>query len=580
MIKLQEYGKYVLLNGRNKGRGVVLRTLVLMSCILLGSLLHAQNNPYGIKDQLYPLYNNAYKKRTTDEGLVLAKQLYDDAVRLNDGKAQCLALSIPMLYYFYEDDKEGEFLKAVKSMQDKALATGYRQYYYFGITNTVSYFLSKNRHLEVYKYVLELEAETRSKNDMLGLFYGLTCLSQVYTAFLEFGSSNKMLEEALNVGKTYLHDQDMATVYRKMSDNYSFMFDYKRMEETAEEGLRIAKTQSTRKRLLFNAVFAEMKLGKYDEAREHCKQYIKMYNVDKNAAKMMSADKQMCVMLEILDGNYDEARRRIRNSLHMNRDSLRLEMMCSEAMYDYTSLAQQKKHFYRIWLREKDFFNTHELAKFNAALVNRKNEIENINLMLNRQLLQNQTRQAEIDNANLALANSQLSLRNSSLELGRMRTRTQMMHLQYSNKKLEADRLKIKIADQRAKHETQKVRVGLVATAMLFILVLLLWYLRFHRKVTKRLNETHAQLERNHEELVEARDRAEAANRVKTTLIQSMSCNVKESLDSITGFAMLIADNHINYTKEQKAEFYKHILKNTEQLLGVVNNVLKEAQKK
>ena len=52
MIKLQEYGKYVLLNGRNKGRGVVLRTLVLMSCILLGSLLHAQNNPYGIKDQL------------------------------------------------------------------------------------------------------------------------------------------------------------------------------------------------------------------------------------------------------------------------------------------------------------------------------------------------------------------------------------------------------------------------------------------------------------------------------------------------------------------------------------------------
>ena len=100
---------------------------------------------------------------------MLAKQLYDDAVRLNDGKAQCLALSIPMLYYFYEDDKEGEFLKAVKSMQDKALATGYRQYYYFGITNTVSYFLSKNRHLEVYKYVLELEAETRSKNDMLGL---------------------------------------------------------------------------------------------------------------------------------------------------------------------------------------------------------------------------------------------------------------------------------------------------------------------------------------------------------------------------------------------------------------------------
>ena len=91
-----------------KGRSVA-RALVLMLCLLLGSLLHAQNNPYEINDQLYNMYTKAYSKRMTDEGLTLANKMYADAVRLKDGKAQCLALSIPMLHYYYEENKEEEF---------------------------------------------------------------------------------------------------------------------------------------------------------------------------------------------------------------------------------------------------------------------------------------------------------------------------------------------------------------------------------------------------------------------------------------------------------------------------------------
>lgn len=575
-----KYGNYLWVNQRVKSRSVV-RALVLMLCLLVGSLLHAQNNPYGINDQLYAIYTKAYSKRLTDEGLTLANKMYADAVRLKDGKAQCLALSVTMLHYYYAENKDVEFRQAVKAMQDKALETGYLQYYYFGKTNTVAYMLSNKRKDEAYRYVLEFEQETRKKNDKLGLFYGLNSLAQVYYAYFDFSSANKVLDEALKIGSTYLPDQDMATIYRKKCENYSCLFDYESMEKAAEQGLRIAKTKSTRKRLLFYLVFSEVKLEKLNEAREHCNLYIKTYIDEINATRRLDIDDHIYILRDILESNYTDAFRKIEAMPSVvGRDSARLSMTCSKIIGDYRLLSEQRDKFYKIWIWNKETSDTNSLTELNAMFVNQKNEMLNYELMLESQRLENQARQTEIDNANLALANSQLSLRNSSLELGRMRTRTQMMHLQYSNKKLEADRLKIKIADQRAKHETQKMRAWLVATAMLFILVLLLWYLRFHRKVTKHLNETHAQLERNHEELVEARDRAEAANRVKTTLIQSMSCNVKESLDSITGFAMLIADSHINYTKEQKAEFYKHILKNTEQLLGVVNDVLKEAQKK
>lgn len=562
-----------------KGRSVA-RALVLMLCLLLGSLLHAQNNPYEINDQLYNMYTKAYSKRMTDEGLTLANKMYADAVRLKDGKAQCLALSIPMLHYYYEENKEEEFRQAVKAMQDKALQTGYLQYYYFGKTNTVAYLLSNRRKDEAYRYVLEFEQETRKKNDKLGLFNGLNSLAQVYYAYFDFGSANKVLDEALKIGNAYLPEQDMATIYRKKCENYSGMFDYENMEKAAELGWRIAKTKSTRQRLLFYLVFSEIKLEKYNEARGHCDLYIKTYIKEKNATKRIFSDDQILIIKKMLDGNYAEAFENIETlSPGTGRDSMRLQMMCSQMMGDYKLLSEQRDKFYKMWVWNKDNSDTNSLTELNAMFVNQKNEMLNYELMLEHQRLENQTRQSEIDNNNLDIANTQLYLRNSSLELIRTRTKAQVMRLQYTNKKLEADQLRIKIADQRAKHETQKVRVVLVATAMLVILVLLLWYLHFHKKVTKRLNETHAQLERNHEALVEARDRAESANRVKTTLIQSMGCDVKETLDSITGFAVLIADNPTNYTKEQKAEFYRHVLKNTEQLLGVVNDVLKEAQK-
>lgn len=574
-----KYGRFLRIGKSVKDMGVA-RALVLMLCLLLGSLLHAQNNPYGINDQLYAMYNKAYSKRFIDEGLTLANRMYADAVRLKDGKAQCLALSVTMLHYFYAENEEEKFRQAVKAMQDKAIETGYLQYYYFGKTNTVAYLLSMGRIYEAYIYVLEFEQETRKKNDKLGLFNGLNSLAQVYTYCLDFGSANKVLDEALEIGNEYLPDQDMATIYRKKCENYSFLFDYDSVEKTAEQGLRVAKTKSTRQRLLYYLVFSEIKLEKLKEAREHCELYMKIYINEINATKRMVIDDKMLIMKKILDGYYAEALEKIKVlPSGGGRDSLRLQMMCSNMAGDYKLLSEQKDQFYKMWILNKDNSDTNNLMELNAMFLNQKNEMVNHELVLESQRLENQMRQSEIDNVNLGIANAQLSLRNSSLELGRTRTKAQMMRLQYFNKKLEADQLRIKIANQRAMRDTQNMRVGLVATAMLFILVLLLLYLHFHRKVAKHLNETHAQLERNHEELVEARNRAEAANRVKTTLIQNMESNVKESLDSITGFAMLIADNPINYTKEQKAEFYRHILKNTEQLLGVVDKVLKEAQK-
>ena len=128
--------------------------LCLCLMLLLPICASAQNNPYKINDSLYAIYQKAYQRRAYADGLKMAGDMYREAVRLGDGKAQCLALSVTMFYYYYRNpDDEPGFRCAVKAMQDKALATGYRQYYYFGMTNTVNWLLLRKRSNEAIQYV-------------------------------------------------------------------------------------------------------------------------------------------------------------------------------------------------------------------------------------------------------------------------------------------------------------------------------------------------------------------------------------------------------------------------------------------
>ena len=75
--------------------------LGIIAVFLCGEVtsVQSQNNPYKIRDELYPIYQRGAKYRVSAEGLRIADSLFAEAVRLNDKKAQCLALVIPTYYY-------------------------------------------------------------------------------------------------------------------------------------------------------------------------------------------------------------------------------------------------------------------------------------------------------------------------------------------------------------------------------------------------------------------------------------------------------------------------------------------------
>jgi signal transduction histidine kinase len=90
----------------------------------------------------------------------------------------------------------------------------------------------------------------------------------------------------------------------------------------------------------------------------------------------------------------------------------------------------------------------------------------------------------------------------------------------------------------------------------------------------KRVEQRTAQLTSINEELVQAREAAEAANQAKSAFLSSMSHELRTPLNAILGFAQLLDSDRLPSTPEQQKEFVRHILKAGNHLLGLVNEVL------
>ncbi len=545
----------------------------------------AQKNIYGINDRLYVMYTEAYTLRAKPEGLRLAQQMLHEAELMRDGKAQCLALSVVMFYHYYLLNDEAGFRQAVKDMQDRALKTGYRQYYYFGMTNTVNWLLMRKRNYEAMDYVNRFLEEARKGNDMLGMWGGLNSLAQVHIARMEYGVAAKALDEAADIGKKYLPDQDLITTYRKLTDCYSNQFEYAKMLEVATLGYRQARTKNNRERMLANMAFAALKLHKYDKVKDFCAEYIqsrgsKIVNDSVNEI-LEFFDYEVLIMLHMVNGEFDRAKLLIDNMSKVQgygRRQLRIKMSYCEMTGDMKGLAELKKHFYRSWLQYKDEAQVQEMADLNAMFFNQKLEMENRQLMLDRQLAENGHRRAEIANNNLSLANTRLSLYNSDLELQRTRSAADILRLSVNNKKLETERLQGDISKAKIERQASKLRAWTMALIFAIVIVAFGLFMHVHRHVMRRLRHIHRQLEINNVELEAARNIAVNANNAKTIVLQNMTDDIKIPLSSIAGFAQILADGSDEMKPRERKECYEKIRTNTDQLLDIVTAALEKAQ--
>jgi PAS domain S-box-containing protein len=73
-------------------------------------------------------------------------------------------------------------------------------------------------------------------------------------------------------------------------------------------------------------------------------------------------------------------------------------------------------------------------------------------------------------------------------------------------------------------------------------------------------------------ELIEAKNKAEEGNRLKSAFLANMSHEVRTPLNSIIGFSELLADPY--FEEDQKSEFIQHIVSNGHSLLSVISDIM------
>lgn len=104
------------------------------------------------------------------------------------------------------------------------------------------------------------------------------------------------------------------------------------------------------------------------------------------------------------------------------------------------------------------------------------------------------------------------------------------------------------------------------------ILILALLLLALCAYLINRLRHTTKQLILREKDLLQAKEKAEIANKTKSAFLANMSHEIRTPLNAIVGYSSLLAEESINM--EEKREFMKIIDTNTQLLLRLIDDVL------
>jgi signal transduction histidine kinase len=132
------------------------------------------------------------------------------------------------------------------------------------------------------------------------------------------------------------------------------------------------------------------------------------------------------------------------------------------------------------------------------------------------------------------------------------------------------------ILDQQSKTITkqQTILYALMATIVLvvWLTLMLLFSYRQKKLANTRLTEQKALLEETAQQLVEAKDAAEAANRAKSMFLTNMSHELRTPLNSILGYAQILGrDTRLDEAQHTSVEV---IRQSGEHLLALIEDIL------
>lgn len=116
------------------------------------------------------------------------------------------------------------------------------------------------------------------------------------------------------------------------------------------------------------------------------------------------------------------------------------------------------------------------------------------------------------------------------------------------------------------------IAFGLIVCLSLWGYFRLLIEMKKRNEIQARLILNESVLQKQNQELLKAKIRAEESDKLKTAFIQNISHEIRTPMNSIIGFSELIENPTL--TEDKRHRFVNIIISSTKQLLSIVNNIL------
>ena len=526
----------------------------LFFLVLMSATAAAQTNPYKIDDELYKIYERAFKERTNRQGMVIADTLYRQAVAKDDKKAACLALTIPMHCYMNNNDSAA-FFQAVHRLQEVSRANGYLQYYYHGYNNLIIWLLNNGHSLAALQMAEKMKQEARKDRNDYGLFSCLRMQGHIYTMRENRAMGVRFYKMALNFQLEYLPEQDPAPLYCNIADYYRHL-DEDSLQlalNYVEKGIELAKTYEIQMlaTLRKSQIFFEM--GRSQE-------FVALFDSCQKAMdKRGVVQKRLCTRLEvykdIVQGDTEQALSHI--------DKIRNP-------YERYSLLRT------VAIRNGDYKQAYQYTsrlmhfKDSVAAQIQSSDLAELTVQLGNERMKREAKSLELENTALTLKNTQLELERAKAQAYIEQSNAENSKLILQNRDLELEKLNGEVERQKALQTLSKNRIILLSVALAFLSLLfcLLGYNSYrHRKLVNELTQSN-------QALAVARDLAEQSDNMKTQFIQNMSHEIRTPLNAIVGFSQLLTAPGMTFSDKEKAEYGELILHNSELLTTLINDVL------
>lgn len=532
---------------------------ILLFIFLAGSFVsvRGQNNPYKIDDSLYPIYQRATGWRTNPKCLLVADTLYVEATRKNDKKAQCLALSVPLNYYYSTTDY-GRLVQSAERLKEESRTNDYLQYYYYAYTTEINWLLNHGKSLRALQKAEEMKEQAFKDQHDFGIYSCIRTMGNIYVMRGDDEMAMEYYQNALDYMLKHLPEQDPSELYINLAtyyrNNTSF---FQKALECDEKAIQSAKTEGSRFAAMLDkceTLYFMSRAEEFNRCYEEC-----MSMTSRLGGYRQSTVNQLRVFKLILDGDYDQALLAADSAgslreIYKMRRTIYLKAGNYERAYVYNDYLNTYRDSVNRQIQSSD------LVELNAQIGNERIKLEakalqfkNAELDLKNAQLELEQTKSQVELGKINSENSKLILRNQALELERLN--------------VEAERQRVILMEEQVAARHHIITLSLVISFFFLFTCFLIFYLYKRRKSMKILQEKN-------NELTIARDHAEQSDKMKMYFIQNMSHEIRTPLNAIVGFSQMLSTPELDFSDEEKEEFALRIQQSSDLLTGLVEDLL------